>query len=39
MKMEYTIRAPAAGRVESFLYAVGDQVAEGMQLLHFEREA
>jgi 3-methylcrotonyl-CoA carboxylase alpha subunit len=39
MKMEYTIRAPAAGRVEAFLYAAGDQVAEGAQLLHFEREA
>ncbi|HEX4650507.1 MAG TPA: biotin/lipoyl-containing protein, partial [Granulicella sp.] len=39
MKMEYTIRAPAAGRVQAFLYAAGDQVAEGAQLLHFEREA
>ena len=39
MKMEYTIRAPGAGRVQAFLYAAGDQVAEGVQLLHFEREA
>lgn len=39
MKMEYTIRAPGAGTVQSFLYAAGDQVAEGAQLLHFEREA
>ncbi len=39
MKMEYTIRAPGAGMVQEFLYAAGDQVAEGVQLLHFEREA
>ena len=38
MKMECTIHAPAAGRVESFHYAVGDQVAEGAELLHFGRE-
>jgi 3-methylcrotonyl-CoA carboxylase alpha subunit len=38
MKMEYTIYAPEAGRVESFHFAVGDQVTEGAELLHFNRE-
>jgi 3-methylcrotonyl-CoA carboxylase alpha subunit len=38
MKMEYTIHAPDAGRVESFHFAVGDQVTEGVELLHFNRE-
>jgi 3-methylcrotonyl-CoA carboxylase alpha subunit len=33
MKMEHTIGAPAAGTVAELLYAVGDQVAEGAQLL------
>ncbi len=37
MKMEYTIKAPGEGRVQSFLFAVGDQVPEGTQLLRFER--
>jgi 3-methylcrotonyl-CoA carboxylase alpha subunit len=37
MKMECTIYAPAAGRVESFHFAVGDQVTEGAELLHFDR--
>lgn len=36
MKMEHTIAAPAAGTVEELLYAVGDQVAEGAQLLAFK---
>ncbi|GIZ51812.1 acetyl/propionyl/methylcrotonyl-CoA carboxylase subunit alpha [Noviherbaspirillum aridicola] len=36
MKMEHTIAAPAAGTVEDLLYAVGDQVAEGAQLLAFK---
>ena len=36
MKMEHTIAAPAAGVVEDLLYAVGDQVAEGTQLLEFK---
>jgi len=36
MKMEHTIAAPAQGVVEDFLYAVGDQVAEGAQLLVFK---
>jgi 3-methylcrotonyl-CoA carboxylase alpha subunit len=38
MKMEYTIHAPDAGRVESFHFAVGDQVTEGAELVHFKRE-
>jgi 3-methylcrotonyl-CoA carboxylase alpha subunit len=33
MKMEHTIGAPAAGTVSELLYAVGDQVADGAQLL------
>lgn len=37
MKMEYTIKAPAAGKVDSFAFAVGDRVSEGVQLLHFTR--
>jgi 3-methylcrotonyl-CoA carboxylase alpha subunit len=36
MKMEHTIAAPTAGTVEELLYAVGDQVAEGAQLLAFK---
>ena len=32
MKMEHTIHAPAQGTVAELLYAVGDQVAEGVQL-------
>ncbi|WP_343584918.1 acetyl/propionyl/methylcrotonyl-CoA carboxylase subunit alpha [Herbaspirillum sp.] len=36
MKMEHTIAAPADGTVEDMLYAVGDQVAEGAQLLEFK---
>jgi 3-methylcrotonyl-CoA carboxylase alpha subunit len=35
MKMEHTIAAPATGTVEELLYGVGDQVAEGAQLLKF----
>jgi 3-methylcrotonyl-CoA carboxylase alpha subunit len=38
MKMECTIHAPATGKVESFHFAVGDQVTEGVELLRFERE-
>jgi len=33
MKMEHTIAAPADGVVEELLYAPGDQVAEGSELL------
>jgi 3-methylcrotonyl-CoA carboxylase alpha subunit len=38
MKMECTIHAPAAGRVESFHFAAGDQVSEGVELLNFIRD-
>jgi 3-methylcrotonyl-CoA carboxylase alpha subunit len=38
MKMECTIHAPAAGCVDVFHYAVGDQVTEGVEVLQFERE-
>ena len=33
MKMEHTIAAPADGVVQELLYALGDQVAEGAELL------
>jgi len=36
MKMEHTLRAPAAGRVKGFLCAVGEQVKEGAELVEFE---
>jgi 3-methylcrotonyl-CoA carboxylase alpha subunit len=36
MKMEHTLVAPAAGRVKSFCYAVGEQVADGAELAEFE---
>ena len=35
MKMEHTIVAPSDGVVSEFLYAVGDQVAEGAELVRF----
>ena len=35
MKMEHTIAAPSAGVIDELLYQVGDQVAEGAQLLGF----
>src|SRR4051794_3450389 len=38
MKMEHTIRAPSAGRLKGFRHAVGDQVAEGADLVDFEPE-
>ena len=38
MKMEHTIGAPSAGVVEEVLYAVGDQVADGAQLLTLKVE-
>ncbi len=38
MKMEHTIRAPADGTVEKIHYAVGEQVEEGVELIHFEAE-
>ena len=36
MKMEHTLNAPADGLVQSFVFAVGDQVAEGAQLVDFK---
>ena len=36
MKMEHTIAAPAAGTVKTFRCGVGDQVAEGAELVEFE---
>jgi 3-methylcrotonyl-CoA carboxylase alpha subunit len=36
MKMEHTIRAPADGTVEKIHYKVGEQVDEGVELIHFE---
>jgi len=39
MKMEHTVRAPAAGLLRSFLVALGDQVAMDEQLMEFEADA
>jgi 3-methylcrotonyl-CoA carboxylase alpha subunit len=36
MKMEHTVKAPAAGRVKRFRYAIGDQVTEGAELVDFD---
>ena len=36
MKMEHAIVAPCAGRVLSFHFGVGDQVADGAELMEFE---
>jgi 3-methylcrotonyl-CoA carboxylase alpha subunit len=33
MKMEHTIAAPKEGEVTELLYAPGDQIAEGAELL------
>jgi 3-methylcrotonyl-CoA carboxylase alpha subunit len=33
MKMEHTVHAPRAGVIEAYCFAVGDQVAEGAELL------
>ena len=35
MKMEHTITAPSAGRLEGFRFAVGEQVSEGAELVDF----
>ena len=35
MKMEHTIVAPSNGVVSEVLYAVGDQVVEGAELVRF----
>ncbi len=39
MKMEHTIRAPAAGRVREFFFQAGELVNGGAELLAFEVEA
>ncbi|HVE89650.1 MAG TPA: acetyl/propionyl/methylcrotonyl-CoA carboxylase subunit alpha [Burkholderiaceae bacterium] len=39
MKMEHTIVAPSNGIVSEVLYALGDQVAEGAELIRFEAAA
>jgi 3-methylcrotonyl-CoA carboxylase alpha subunit len=36
MKMEHVVAAPADGLLQSFLFALGDQVAEGAKLIAFE---
>ena len=36
MKMEHTITAPQKGTVRAFLYAAGDQVVDGAELVDFE---
>ena len=36
MKMEHTIAAPADGEITGHTYAVGDQVAEGVELIGFK---
>ncbi|MBL8481916.1 MAG: acetyl/propionyl/methylcrotonyl-CoA carboxylase subunit alpha [Rhodocyclaceae bacterium] len=38
MKMEHTIKAPAAGTVRAFRYQVGDQVGDGAELVDFAVE-
>ncbi|HYE01516.1 MAG TPA: acetyl/propionyl/methylcrotonyl-CoA carboxylase subunit alpha [Alphaproteobacteria bacterium] len=39
MKMEHTIKAPAAGTVAAVKYGVGEQVPEGAELIGFEKSA
>ena len=39
MKMEHTLTAPAAGRVEALAAEVGGQVAEGVVLVRIARDA
>lgn len=39
MKMEHTIAAPADGVVQELLYAPGDQVSEGAELIRIEATA
>lgn len=38
MKMEHTIRAPYAGKLEEVFYPVGTQVLEGVTLAALEPE-
>jgi 3-methylcrotonyl-CoA carboxylase alpha subunit len=37
MKMEHTIAAPTAGKLNAFRFAVGEQVSEGAELVEFEK--
>ena len=39
MKMEHTIAAPAAGTLKAFRFAVGEQVADGDELVEFDVSA
>ncbi len=39
MKMEHVISAPSDGIIKEIFYAVGDQVAEGTNLVDFDEEA
>jgi 3-methylcrotonyl-CoA carboxylase alpha subunit len=39
MKMEHTLVAPRRGVVRAFHFAVGDQVADGVELMDFEAQA
>ena len=34
--MEHTLTAPADGKIKSVRYAIGEQVAEGADLVEFE---
>jgi 3-methylcrotonyl-CoA carboxylase alpha subunit len=38
MKMEHTIKAPADGTVEKVMFAAGDMVDEGAELLRIKAE-
>jgi 3-methylcrotonyl-CoA carboxylase alpha subunit len=38
MKVEYTIQAPADGIIEEVLFTVGEQVAEGVELIRFSED-
>jgi 3-methylcrotonyl-CoA carboxylase alpha subunit len=39
MKMEHTITAPRDGVVDELLFAVGDQVGDGAELLRLRAQA
>jgi 3-methylcrotonyl-CoA carboxylase alpha subunit len=38
MKVEYTIQAPTDGIIEEVLFTVGEQVAEGVELIRFSED-
>lgn len=38
MKVEYTIQAPTDGIIEEVLFTVGEQVAEGVELIRFSQD-